>query len=114
MFFTIVKNSFARKTQRKLIAIAAVALGASVATAMLAVALGVGDKVNRELRSYGANIEALPRHRQLTVNAGGLQVEASGAKEYLRETDISRVKSVFWGNNILALTPFLYCASSAS
>ena len=36
-----------------------VALGVSLATAMMNVMLGVGDKVNKELKTYGANITVM-------------------------------------------------------
>ncbi|HEU4389489.1 MAG TPA: ABC transporter permease, partial [Blastocatellia bacterium] len=114
MFLRVVKGSFARKRQRKLIAVAAIALGASVTTAMLAVALGVGDKVNRELRSYGANIEALPRQRPLTLTATGVRLESTGAKGHIRQNDLARIKSVFWAHNILSFTPFLYTDGTVS
>ena len=38
-----------------------VALGACVATSMLSVMFNVGDKVNQELKSYGANIVVRPQ-----------------------------------------------------
>jgi len=90
-----------------MVAVAAVALGASVATAMSAVALGVGDKVNRELRSFGANIEALPRQRALTVDAGGVQYQAASARTYVNELELPRLKEIFWAHNILEFAPFL-------
>ena len=37
-----------------------VALGACVATSMLSVMFNVGDKVNQELKSYGATIVVRP------------------------------------------------------
>lgn len=107
MFGRIVKESFLRRRSRKVIAIAAVTLGASVATAMLAVAVGVGDKVNRELRSYGANIEALPRSRNITVTTAGIPYQAASASSYMSEDDLPKLKSVFWAHNILAFAPFL-------
>src|SRR5215470_194523 len=107
MLARIVTESLVRKRRRKLMAVAAIALGATVGTAMLAVALGVGDKVNRELRSYGANIEAVPRGRALTVNAAGFQYQTASPKAYLDENDLPKLKSIFWSNNILAFSPFL-------
>jgi putative ABC transport system permease protein len=113
MFARIVTESLVRKRGRKLIAVAAVALGAAVATAMLTIALGVGDKVNKELRSYGANIEALPRDRRVAVNLGGIQYQAASSTAYLKEADLPRLKSVFWANNILAFAPFLHAPIQA-
>src|SRR5215467_4257260 len=107
MFTRIVRESLVRKRRRKLMAVAAIALGATVGTAMLAVALGVGDKVNRELRSYGANIEAIPRQRALTVDSGGVQYHAAAPQAYIDESDLPKLKSIFWSNNILSFAPFL-------
>jgi len=107
MFGRIVKESFLRRRGRKVIAIASVALGTAVATAMLAVAVGVGDKVNHELRSYGANIEAVPRERTVAVTAGGFSYQAASSSQYINESDLPNLKSIFWTNNILAFAPFL-------
>jgi putative ABC transport system permease protein len=107
MFGRIVKESFLRRRGRKMIAISAVALGAAVATAMIAVAVGIGDKVNRELRSYGANIEALPRDRSVTVTASGISYQAAAGNGYINEQDLPNLRAIFWTNNILAFAPFL-------
>ncbi|PYP85155.1 MAG: hypothetical protein DMF61_17825 [Blastocatellia bacterium AA13] len=107
MILTLIKNSLTRGRGRSLIAVAAVALGASVATAMLAVALGIGDKVNRELRSFGANIEVLPRQRSLPVIAGGVQLQAASVPSFLNEKDLPTLRSIFWAHNLLAFSPFL-------
>src|SRR5205823_7302506 len=61
MFVRLVYQSFFRQRRRKLLAGAAIMLGVGVATAMIAVATDVGDKMNRELRSYGANIIVYPQ-----------------------------------------------------
>ena len=42
-----------RRSRRKAMTVAAVAMGSAVATAMLGVRLDIGDRVNRELRSAG-------------------------------------------------------------
>src|SRR5262249_33244988 len=107
MFARIVRESLVRKRRRKLMAVAAIALGAPVGTAMRAAALGVGDKVHHELRSYGANIEAIPRQRAITVDAGGIQYQAAAPQSYIDEADLPKLKSIFWSNNILAFSPFL-------
>lgn len=107
MFARIVKESFVRSRRRKFIAIAAIALGSSVATAMLAVALGIGDKVNRELRSYGANIEVLPQVRSMSVSVGGIEYKAASENSYIKEPDLLKLRSIFWANNIIGFAPSL-------
>ena len=72
-----------------------IALGAGVATSMLSVMFNVGDKVNQELKSYGANI---------VVRAQGAAVlsdlystgEAAESHTYLREDELGNIKTVFW------------------
>ena len=56
MFVRLVYESFRRQKRRKLLAGAAITLGVTVATAMIAVATDIGDKINRELRTIGANL----------------------------------------------------------
>src|SRR5262245_25789110 len=107
MFTRIVKESLIRKRRRKIVAVASVMLGASIATAVLGVGLGIGDKVNHELRAYGANIEVLPRDRSVQVTSGGVQYQAAAAGSLLNEQDLPKLRSIFWSNNILAFAPFL-------
>src|SRR5262249_622845 len=107
MFIRIVKESLIRKRRRKLVAVASVMLGAAIATAVLGVALGIGDKVNHELRTYGANIEVLPRDRSVQVTSGGIQYQAAAAGNLLKEQDLPNLVPIFWSNNILAFPPFL-------
>ncbi|HYL98870.1 MAG TPA: ABC transporter permease, partial [Blastocatellia bacterium] len=114
MFARIVKESLVRKMRRKLIAVASVGLGATVVTAMLNVAIGIGDNVNRELRSYGANIEVLPRNRSVAVTAAGIQYAAAAPSSYINEQDLPKLKSIFWANNILAFAPFINAPASVS
>jgi len=107
MFIRIVKESLIRKRRRKVVAIVSVMLGAAIATAVLAVGLGIGDKVNRELRAYGANIQVLPRDRSIQVTSGGIQYQAAAAGSLLDEQDLPKLRTIFWANNILAFAPFL-------
>ena len=51
MFPRLVYESFRHQARRKLLAGIAITLGVAVATAMIAVATDIGDKINRELRS---------------------------------------------------------------
>jgi len=113
MFIRIVKESLLRKRRRKIVAVASVMLGAAIATAVLAVGLGIGDKVNRELRAYGANIEVLPRDRSVEVTSGGIQYQAAGAGTLIDERDLPKLRSIFWSNNILAFAPFLRVSVTA-
>ena len=84
-----------------------IALGASLATGMLNVMLDVGDKVNQELKTYGANIVVKPKDSSLLSDiydvGEGEQLNAS----YLREDELGKLKTIFWAFNIVDFTPFL-------
>ena len=107
MFIRLVYESFRRQQRRKLLAGAAVALGAAVATAMIAVATDIGDKVNRELRSYGANLVVYPQEDTLDVEAGGVNLKPASEGAYLREADLPKIKGIFWRHNVVAFAPLL-------
>ena len=77
MFPRLVYESFRHQSRRKLLAGIAITLGVAVATAMIAVATDIGDKINRELRSYGANLVVTPQEDTLDVEVGGDQPEAT-------------------------------------
>jgi len=107
MFVRLVYESFRRQKRRKLLAGAAVALGVTVATAMIAVATDVGDKINRELRSYGANLLVTPQEDTLDVEIGGVNLKPPSDGAYLDEADLPKIKGIFWRNNILGFAPML-------
>lgn len=107
MFFTMVARSFARGWKPKLLAALTIALGAALAAAMLSLALDVGDKVARELRAYGANIEVKPKTAQVFRGQGGLEFDPLADTAFLSERDLLKIKMIFWRNNIVAFAPYL-------
>jgi putative ABC transport system permease protein len=107
MFGRLVYQSFRRQQRRKLLAGAAVTLGVAVATAMIAVATDIGDKVSRELRSYGANIIVYPQEDTLDVRVGGVNLKPATEGAFLKEADLPAIKSIFWWNNIVGFAPVL-------
>src|ERR1051326_8810574 len=107
MFIRLVYESFRRQKRRKLLAGAAITLGVGVATAMIAVATDIGDKISRELRSYGANLVVTPQEDTLDVVIGGVNLKPPSDGGYLNEADIPKIKGMFWRNNIVAISPTL-------
>ena len=87
--------------------IGAVALGSAVATAMLGAMLDVGDRVNRELRSLGANLLVTPKSSSLPVEIGGIRYRPAAKDEFIPEALVPKLKSIFWQLNITALSPSL-------
>ena len=107
MFLRLVADSFGRRPRHKLLTGAALALGMAVATAALSVSLDVGDRLSREFRGFGANLIVTPEADSLPVEIGGVDYRPANAGAYLPESDIPKVKTVFWHNNIIAFAPTL-------
>jgi putative ABC transport system permease protein len=107
MFLRIVYESFRRQQRRKLLAGIAIMLGVGVATAMIAVATDVGDKINRELRTFGANLIVTPQEDTLDVEIGGVNLKPPSDGAFLREADLPKIENMFWRNNILGFAPML-------
>ena len=107
MFVRILRDSLFRQKRRKTIVLIAVALGTAAAAALGDIALDVGDKVNRELKAFGANLVVLPRGGGAPVVVGGEDVSSLRVPSWLERDDILKVKDNFWKNNILAFAPLL-------
>ncbi len=108
MFLRLLRASLARGRRRFLLALLALALGSGVAAAALNVALDVGDKLARELRSFGANILILPQADTVPVEIGGVDLRPLSEGSFLREDDLVKLKKIFWRHHILAIAPYLY------
>ncbi|MBZ5652816.1 MAG: ABC transporter permease [Acidobacteriia bacterium] len=107
MFLRLLYESFRRQKRRKLLAGVAIMLGVGVATAMIAVATDIGDKISRELRTYGANLIVTPQEDTLDVEIGGVNLKPPSDDAYLNESDLAKIKGMFWGNNIVGFAPML-------
>ncbi len=107
MFVRLVYESFRRQQRRKLLAGAAITLGVTVATAMIAVATDIGDKINRELRTIGANLVVTPQEDSLDLEIGGVNLKPPTDGAYLSEADLPKIKGIFWHNNITGFAPML-------
>jgi putative ABC transport system permease protein len=107
MFARLVYESFRRQKRRKLLAGIAITLGVGVATAMIAVATAIGDKISHELRTYGANLIVTPQEDTLDVQIGGVDLKPPSDGAYLSEADLPKIKGMFWRNNIVGFAPML-------
>ena len=107
MFPRLVYESFRRQARRKLLAGIAITLGVAVATAMIAVATDIGDKINRELRSYGANLVVTPQEDTLDVEIGGINLKPPSDGAFLNEADLPKIRGTFWHHNIVGFSPML-------
>src|SRR5260370_314356 len=107
MFLRLVADSFGRRPRHKLLTGAALALGMGVATAALSVSLDVGDRLAKEFRSLGANLIVTPQADSLPLEIGGVDYRPVNAGAYLPESDLPKLKTIFWHNNIVGFAPIL-------
>lgn len=114
MLLRILTKSLARRRSRIAIAVVAVVIGAAVATALMSVSLDVNDKVSREFSRYGANLMVVPRSDTIDVGFPGVQLGSVTEQAYINESDIWRIKTIYWRNNVLGFAPFLYQVVGAS
>lgn len=107
MFARLITDSFTRRPRRKLLTVAALSLGMAVVTAALSVALDVGDRLAAEFTALGANLVVTPQADSLPLEISGVDYRPVNSGAYLPEADLSKIKSVFWHNNIIAFAPML-------
>lgn len=107
MFFRMVKGAFVRQWKKMMIIAFTISLGASLATAMLSVVLDVGDKVNKELKTFGANITVIPKRASVVSDLYDVKSSGSSTGVYLKENELGKIKTIFWAFNIVDYTPFI-------
>src|SRR5246500_5709728 len=113
MFLRLIADNFTRRPQRKLLTAAALSLGMAVATAALSASLDVGDRLAKEFRWLGANRVVTPEADSLPLEIGGVDYRPVNAGAYLPESDLPKIKTVFWHNNIIAFAPILEVRAEA-
>lgn len=109
MFWRMVRGTIFRQFSKMLMIAVTIALGASLATAMLNVMFDVGDKVNQELKTYGANITVLPKTSSLISDLYETEDGSDGTQDtgqYLKESELGKIKTIFWAYNIVDYAPY--------
>src|SRR5262245_66691820 len=93
MFARLITDSFTRRPRRKLLTVAALALGMAVVTAALSVALDVGDRLATEFTSLGANLVVTPQADSLPLEIGGVDYRPVNSSPDLTGSDLTKIKS---------------------
>ncbi|MCO6551914.1 MAG: ABC transporter permease [Gilliamella sp.] len=113
MFCRMLLSVLIRQKKKLFLIALTVALGVSLATAMLNVMFDVGDKVNQELKAYGANLNIVPRGSAVINEMYQLDNNDSGqAVQYIKEEELVKIKMIFWAYNIVDFAPFLTTQAS--
>ena len=94
MFWRMIKGTLFRQKSKMLMIAFTVALGISLATAMMNVMLGIGDKVNKELKTYGANITVMHKDASILDDLYGISGEGINDK-FLLEEELPKIKQIF-------------------
>ena len=106
MFFRMIIGALFRQRGKMFMIAFTIALGASLSTAMLNTMIGVGDKVNKELKVYGANINVVAKEASLLDDIYGMSNDDTETNKYLKEDDLGKIKTIFWAFNIVDYTPY--------
>ncbi len=107
MFYHIILRSFTRERRRNRLAVLTVFLSAALITALMCVSVNIGDKMAKEMKTYGANIELVPKSDSLSLEIGGVDYNPLKGKVYLDENDLPKIMDIFWRNNIMGFAPWL-------
>lgn len=108
MFCRMLLSVLIRQKKKLFLIALTVALGVSLATAMLNVMFDVGDKVNQELKAYGANLNIVPRGSAVISEMYQLDNnDKQQAIQYIKQDDLVKIKMIFWAYNIVDFAPFL-------
>jgi len=107
MFFRMIAGVLLRQKGKMFMIAFTIALGASLATAMLAVMFDVGDKVNAELKAYGSNITVVPKEASVVSDLYEVEGSTTVPASYLKEEELGNVKTIFWAFNIVDFAPFI-------
>lgn len=82
-------------------------LASSLISALLAVSIDIGDKMSRELKSYGANILIEPAGQAALPALFSESSNPLSGQDFLDEAELPNIKDIFWRNNIVGFAPML-------
>ncbi|EHD22273.1 MULTISPECIES: ABC transporter permease [Brenneria] len=107
MLWRMLRQSWRRNIRRKSLAVLTVFLAAGLISALLAVSIDIGDKMARELKSYGANILIEPAGQAALPALFGEHGNPLEGQDFLDESELPNIKDIFWRNNIVGFAPLL-------
>ncbi|WP_276902349.1 ABC transporter permease [Frischella perrara] len=112
MFGKMIFGVITRQKKKLMLIALTIALGVSLATAMLNVMFDVGDKVNQELKAYGANLNIVPKGAAFINDMYQLDEDnQSEASQFINEDQLVKIKMIFWAYNIVDFAPYLSVAA---
>jgi putative ABC transport system permease protein len=107
MLVRVVLESLWRGRRRTALAAFALFLASTAWTLVLAIGAGLGDRTRRDLTTYGANIVVRPETADSAPSILGAPLPAPPSPQTIPEASLSALASIFWKNNITAVSPAL-------
>ena len=92
--------------KRKILSVVTIFLASGLISALLSVSIDIGDKMAKEMKSYGANILIEPTSSAILSKEMGGHTSLS-TQDFLDEAELPNVKDIFWRNNIVGFAPLL-------
>lgn len=112
MFGKMIFGVITRQKKKLMLIALTIALGVSLATAMLNVMFDVGDKVNQELKAYGANLNIVPKGAAFINDMYQVDEDNQNeASQFINEDQLVKIKMIFWAYNIVDFAPYLSIAA---
>ena len=106
MLFRMLFQSWKHGLKRKLLAIITIFLASGLVSALLAVSIDIGDKMAKELKSYGANILIEPASSAVLPEVGNANTSLA-TQDFIDEKELPNIKDIFWRNNVVGFAPLL-------
>ena len=91
MYMRMVAGSLIRRASRLIIAVLAIAIGATILSGLVTIYYDIPEQLGREFRSYGANLIVLPQ----------------GEAKITRET-LGKLRALIGNNKIVGMAPYRY------
>ena len=91
MYVRMVAGSLIRRASRLIIAVLAIAIGATILSGLVTIYYDIPEQLGREFRSYGANLIVLPR----------------GEAKITRET-LGRLRELVGASKVVGMAPYRY------
>ncbi len=107
MLWRMLQQSWYRNIRKKSLAVITIFLAAGLVSALLAVSIDIGDKMAREMKSYGANILIEPAGQATLPSLFGEKNNPLAGQDFLDEAELPNIKDIFWRNNIIGFAPLL-------
>ena len=107
MFKRLLIKSFRERKSRVALAFAAIVVGVSIASALIGMSYDLGRKMNRELRTYGANLAITPE-TDFREEGYLSAVTTIGEGRYIGEQELKKLRELPSSANILGLASYLY------